>query len=110
MKAVVVSVNSTKKGGFACNDQCLGYKSLRNCSHTVAPAVKRGDIHSYLRWYKGLKVKPSFSNLSKYGKPSGTGKKPRKGMLKKVSKAVSDILLDASKEFSSRITVDLFKP
>ena len=75
-------VKSTKKGGFACDDQCLGYKSLRICSHTVASAIKKGDINSYLRWYKGLKVKPSFSNLSEHRQPSGTGKKPCKGVSK----------------------------
>lgn len=99
-------MKSTKKGGLTCDD-CLGYKSLKICSYTVASALKTGDIHSYLRWYKGLKAKPSFTNLAEHGKPSSTGKKPRKGAPKKISKQISHILQDASeREFSSRITVD----
>ena len=78
-------VKPMKKGGFSCDEQCIGYKSSRICSHTVAAALKAYDISSYVRWFKGLKVTPNFTNLAEHGRPQSAGKKPRKGASKKES-------------------------
>jgi len=41
-------IKTTKKGGFACDVQCIGFKSSRLCSHTVAAALKTDTVAGYI--------------------------------------------------------------
>ena len=99
-------VRPSKGGGFLCDD-CLGYKSAKICAHTVAASLKTGNIRSFISWYIKLKCKPNFTVLAESGKPAATGKKPRKGVSKKVSQRIHAVLDTADEsDFSSRIPSD----
>ena len=94
-------------GGFLCDNKCLGYKSAKICAHTVSAALKADDIEAYVCWYKRLKCKPNFTVLAESGKPSTSGKKPRKGATKKVSKHIHSIVENASElQFKNRTQVN----
>ena len=90
-------------GGFLCDDECLGYKSAKICTHTVAAALKAGDVKAFICWYKKLKCKPNFTVVAESGKPTTSGKKPRKGATKKASKHIHSIIENASElQFKNR--------
>ena len=97
-------VRPAKGGGYLCDD-CLGYKSAKICAHTVAASLKSDKMESFIKWYKKLKCKPNFSALAESGKPITAGKKPRKGVFKKVSQQIQATIDEADeRDFSSRIT------
>ena len=51
-----------------------------------------------------IKSKPNFSALADHGKPPSVGKKLRKGMSKRGSKNVQDVILNSNEQdFSSRV-------
>jgi len=92
-------VRESKAGGYLCDDHCLGYKSSKICSHTLAVALKKGTVSKFIRWYETLKVKPNFTTLSESGKPSTAGQKPkRKGASKKVTMQVQKMLTNTSED------------
>ena len=96
-------VQPAKGGGYLC-DECLGYKSAKICAHTVAASLKTDKIESFIKWYKKLKCKPNYTVLAESGKPSTAGKKPRKGVSKKVSRQIQASIDEADEgDFSSRI-------
>ena len=67
-----------KKCGFTCDEQCLSYKSMKLCSHTIALAIKTDCVE---RWYCTMKYQPKFATIADAGKPSTAGKKlARKGV------------------------------
>ena len=74
---------------FLYDNECLGYKSAKICAHTVAAALKAGDIEAFVCWYKRLKCKPNFTALAERGKPSTSGKKSQKRCNKEGLKAHS---------------------
>lgn len=77
------------KSSFACDDQCLSYKSVKICSHTIALAVKTHCLDTFLKWCGTLKCSRNFTLLAETGKPASAGKKPnRKGVLKKCSEPI----------------------
>ena len=45
-------VKAGSKGGYACDSNCLAYKSMKICSHTVAAAVKVGSIQELVSCHK----------------------------------------------------------
>ena len=97
-------VRPAKGGGYLCDD-CLGYKSAKICAHTVAASLKTNQMESFIKWYKKLKCKPNFTVLAESGKPTTAGKKPRKGVSKKVSQQIQAAIDEADEgDFSSRIT------
>ena len=97
-------VRPAKGGGYLCDD-CLGNKLTKICAHTVAASLKTDKIESLIKWYKKLKCKPNFTVLAESGKPITAGKKPRKGVSKKVSRQIQATIDEADEEdFSSRIT------
>ena len=97
-------VRPAKGGGYLCDD-CLGYKSAKICAHTVAASLKTNQMESFIKWYKKLKCKPNFTVLAESGKPTTAGKKPRKGVSKKVSQQIQATIDEADEgDFSSRIT------
>ena len=76
-----------KIGGFLCDEQCLGYKCSKVCSHTVAVALKTGNIDAFVKWFHGMKrpaMEFNVTALAGADKPAGTGRK-RKGISKKGS-------------------------
>ena len=82
-------VRSGKNGGYLCDDQCLSYKSTKICSHTVALAMKFDCVDQLVKWYRSLKQKQNFTTLCEAGKPTTSGKKPkRKGVTKKTAATV----------------------
>ncbi len=57
-------VKPSSKGGYACDSNCLAYKSMRICSHTVAVAVKAGSIPQLVGWHKKLKIAPNLTCIA----------------------------------------------
>lgn len=81
---------------FACDDQCLSYKSMKLCSHTIALAIKKNCVERLLKWYRTMKYQPNFTTLAEAGKPSTAGKKPsRKGVSKKGAEHIKKLVADA---------------
>ena len=94
-------------GGFLCDDECLGYKSAKICAHTVAAALKADNVDAFVCWYKRLKTKPNFTAVAESGKPTTSGKKPRKGATKKASTRIRSIVENASElQFKKRTPID----
>ena len=94
-------------GGFLCDDECLGYKSAKICAHTVAAALKAGNVDAFVCWYKKLKTKPNFTVVAESGKPTTSGKKPRKGATKKASTCICSIVENPSElQFKKCTPVD----
>ena len=50
-------VRAAKGGGYLCDDTCLAYKSSKTCSHSVAVALKTGNLDKYIKWYSTTKQK-----------------------------------------------------
>lgn len=82
-------VRKSKCGGFLCDEQCLSYKSLKLCSHTVALAIKMECMDRFTKWHSTIKYKPNVTALVETGKPSSAGKKSaRRGVSKKNAKEI----------------------
>ena len=97
-------VRPSKSGGFMCDSECLGYTAAKICSHTVAAGLKAGKIGDLVMWYQKMKCKPNLTSLAESGKPASVGKKPRKGVTKKVSETIQSILASAEEHyFTSRL-------
>ena len=85
-------VKAAKGGGYLCDDTCLAYKSSKTCSHTVAVALKTGNLDKYIKWYSTTKRRgPSMTAVAEAGKPATAGKK-RKGISKKSSKHIKSVV------------------
>jgi len=99
-------VKETSKGGYACDSNCLAYKSMRICSHTVAVSLKEGCIQKLVGWHKKLKFTPNLTCVAEEGKPPGVGKKGhRKASSKAATKHIRKIVAQAQeKDFSKRVT------
>ena len=68
-----------KGGRFAC-DNCLNYKSLGICSHTVAVAEANGMLPVLITWFRKSKnVTPNLTKLLTLDMPQGRGRKGGKG-------------------------------
>ena len=94
------------KSSFSCDEQCLSYKSMKVCSHTLAIAMKTDSVKEFVKAYCSRKCKPSFTALAEAGKPHAAGKKPkRKGISKKTGAQIKKIIAVAetsSMEWQSR--------
>lgn len=55
---------------FACDNQCLSYKSMKLCSHTITLVIKKNCVERLLKWYCTIKYQPNFTTLAEAGKPS----------------------------------------
>ena len=71
-----------KRGHFKCDSDCLNFKSLGICSHSVAVAECNNLLTEFLAHFQKAKKKPNFTAVSLHGVPAGSGKKgggvPRK--------------------------------
>ena len=71
-----------KGGHFKCDSECINFKSLGICSHSIAVAECNNMLTEFLAHFQKAKKKPNFTALSLHGVPAGSGKKgsvaPRK--------------------------------
>ena len=89
------------KCGFSCDEQCMSFKSMKLCSHTIALAIKKDCVDKFLRWYRTMKYQPNFTTIAEAGKPSTAGKKPaRKGVSKKSAEHIRRVLTGAEESHS----------
>lgn len=87
-------VKAGKCGGYLCDEECLAYKSAKICGHTVAVAVKTGNVQNLLKWHNTKKVGgPNLTYVAEAKKPQSAGKK-RKGVTKKTVKEIKAVISD----------------
>ena len=71
-----------KSGQFKCDEECINFKSIGICSHTVAVAQMNNSLQQFIAWFAKAKKKPNFTKLATHDMPSGRGRKgsvpPRK--------------------------------
>ena len=64
------------KGGLIkCDSDCLNYKSMGICSHSVAVAQMNNNLQQFVSAFSKMKKKPDFTSLAVHGMPSGRGRK-----------------------------------
>lgn len=70
------------KSGYKCDSDCLNFKSIGLCSHTVAVAECTDSLKEFLRHFEKSHKKPDFTSLALHDVPAGSGRKgsvpPRK--------------------------------
>lgn len=71
-------VSTNKKGILCCDDNCIGWKSQRICSHVVAAAESMGSLHSFIASYRKAKVGSNYTAVVTHNLPKGVGSKPGK--------------------------------
>ena len=64
-----------KGGRFKCDSDCLNFKSLGICSHSVAIAECNNLLTEFLAHFQKAKEKPNFTSVSLHGVPAGSCKK-----------------------------------
>ena len=64
-------------GMFACDKECLGYKTRNLCSHVVAVAFHKNQLQEFLSKFKVVKNKrsPNLTALTTFGVNASAGKK-----------------------------------
>ena len=71
-----------KGGQFKCDEECLNFKSIGICSHTVAVAQLNNSLQQFIGWFMKAKKKPNFTKIATHDMPAGRGRKgsqaPRK--------------------------------
>ena len=71
-----------KGSRFKCDSDCLNFKSLGICSHTLVVAELNKSLQEFVTSFKRSKRKPSFSEVAVHGMAAGRGRKgsqaPRK--------------------------------
>ena len=84
------------KNSYVCDDQCVSYKSMKICSHSVAIAIKLQCVDNLLKSYRTMKCTPNFTALAEAGKPATAGKKTvRKGVSKKCSREIKKFVMES---------------
>ena len=68
-------VTSGKNGHFKCDDDCLNFKSVGLCSHTVAVAQQNNSLEKFLTVLGKSKRRPNFTKVALHNMPLGCGKK-----------------------------------
>ena len=59
-----------------CDEECLAYRSAKICAHSVAVAIKKGNVEKFLKWHNSKKVGgPKITALAEAKKPRSAGKK-----------------------------------
>ncbi len=65
-----------------CDSDCMNFKSLGICSHSVAVAELSNQLQAFITAFTKAKKTPSFTTVAVHGMPSGRGRKgsqaPRK--------------------------------
>ena len=72
----------SKGGRFKCDSDCINFKSLGICSHSIAVAELNGTLPQFLAHFEKGNKKPNFTALALHDMPAGRGRKgcvpPRK--------------------------------
>ncbi len=67
---------------FKCDSDCMNFKSLGICSHSIAVAELNNEIQAFVAAFTKVKRTPSFTSVTVHGMPAGRGRKgsqaPRK--------------------------------
>ena len=56
------------KGGYACDSNCLAYKSMKICSHCVGVALRVGSIQELVSNHRKMKTVPNLTSVADAGK------------------------------------------
>ena len=62
------------KVGFMCDSDCVNFKSLGICSHTVAVAHINDQLPQFVSNLKKAKKQPNLTQLAVHEMPAGAGK------------------------------------
>ena len=68
-------VCAASDGEYACDNNCLQWKSSRICSHIISVAEKNHELSAFLQWYNGTNQGPNITTLATSGIPAGRGRK-----------------------------------
>ena len=63
------------KAGFKCDSDCVNFKSLGICSHTVVVAHINDQLPQFVSNLKKAKKQPNLTQLAVHEMPAGVGKK-----------------------------------
>ena len=89
-------VKMSDSGGIVCDDQCLSYKSMKMCAHSLAVAISEKSIQKFLKWHHDQSHLPNFTALSEFGKSASVGKKTsQRGVTKKKSQQIKKVIHEA---------------
>ena len=71
------TVKKLASGLFACDKECLGYKTRNLCSHVIAVAFHENQLQEFLSKFKVVKKKrsPNLTALTTFGVNASAGKK-----------------------------------
>ena len=71
------TVKKLASGLFACDKECLGYKTRNLCSHVIAVAFHENELQEFLFKFKVVKKKrsPNLTALTTFGVNASAGKK-----------------------------------
>ena len=69
-------VSRTKKGSFACDNECLAWKTQKLCSHVLAVSENAGCLPEFLSCYRRMKSPGNYTATCSHNQPKGVGKKP----------------------------------
>ena len=81
---------------YKCGDNCMNYKAINICSHTVATSQRNDDLEAFLTSYVAHnKKKPiNLFQASKYDMPAGAGSKGGKPKRCRSNKRGSETVVD----------------
>ena len=68
-------IKSLSNAGYACDNQCLGFKSRKVCAHTIAVAAHNNNLHAFLQWYKTQNKKDNLTALTTFAVNKNAGAK-----------------------------------
>ena len=78
------TVKAVANNGYICDGQCLGFKSRKLCTHTVAVAAHNRNVGHYLNWYRNQEKKDNLTAMTTFAVNKNAGaKKPARKRLNK---------------------------
>ena len=86
-----------------CDNECLNYKSMGICSHSVAVAQLNNKLQQFVNAFSKVKRKPNFTSLAVHGMPSGRGRKG--GQAPRARKKASEPVTDRTERLSSSVSM-----
>ncbi len=72
-----------KGSRFKCDSDCINFKSLGICSHSIAVAELNKQLQEFVACFTKSKRKPNFSEVAVHGMPAGRGRKGSKAPRKR---------------------------
>ena len=68
-------VKALSKSGYACDKNCMGYKSRKICAHTIAASFFNKDIQGHINWYKKQRHTENLTALTTFSVNATAGRK-----------------------------------